>query len=131
MHPPSCTCSSLFSIAQKVLTNEFVLLAEAYRSAFPQVTYHSITSKQCVLRMPLVAIRVGPPESGVSQIYLFEHEGGVNFWSFLHLLNSFHHEKSKKILALTKQELQGILSIAQSDSEREAIRYTAFKASGL
>lgn len=57
--------------------------------------------------------------------------GDVNYRSFLHLLNSFHHEKYKKKLALTTQELQGIPSIAQSDSEREAVRYTAFKVSGL
>lgn len=66
-HPSNCSlCSSLLTIAKMVLENGFVLLSETYRSAFPHVTYHSSSAKKRVLQMPLVSIRVGQPESGVS-----------------------------------------------------------------
>ena len=59
--------------------NGFVLLAKAFRSA---VCSHS--AKQRVLRMPLAAIRVGTPESGISEVYLFELIQGVDYHQFLH-----------------------------------------------
>lgn len=55
----------------------------------------------------------------------------MNYQQFLCLLNSFHLEKSTKKLTMTKQQLKGLLSIAQSDREREMIRCTAVLASGL
>ena len=74
---------------------------------------------------------MGQSESGVSQTYLFEYVGDVNYRAFLHLLNTFHNDKHSKQLALTRPQLREILSITQSDHERELVRYTACLASGL
>ena len=132
MHSPSCTsCASLISIAEDVLKNGFVVLAKAFRSAFPSIIYHTCSAKRRVLRMPLAAVRVGAPESGVSEVYLFEYVNGLNYNQFLCLLNTFHIEKTSKRLSMTKQQLRSVLSLAQSDREREIIRYTAVVSSGL
>ena len=80
--------------------------------------------------MPLAAVRVGSPESGVSEVYLFELFQGVNYCQFQCLLNTLHLEKTTKSLSMTKQQLQSVLSFAQSDRERELIRYTAVVFSG-
>ena len=69
--------------------------------------------------------------SGLSQNYLFEKFSGVDYRQFLHLLNVFRAEKASKKLAMSKKQLSDILSIAQSDRERECIRYTAVVASGM
>ena len=90
VHDPTCTtCTSFLSIAKSVLENGFVLLNKAFRSAFPNVTYHTENAKRRVLKMPLAALRVGCPESGFSEVYLFEYSKGVNYQQFLCLLNSF------------------------------------------
>lgn len=81
--------------------------------------------------MPLVSLRVGEVKSGFSQNYLFEKFPGTDYHQFLHLLNMFHAEKCSKELAMPKKQLSDILSIAQSNRERECIRYTAVVASGL
>ena len=44
------------------------MLAKAFRSAFPSIIYHTCSAKRRVLRMPLAAVRVGAPESGVSEV---------------------------------------------------------------
>ena len=124
-------CPPLLSVAQKVIENGFVQLSQAFRSAFPHVAYHSHSAKRRLLQLPLVALRVGQPQSGLSEIYLFEHFPNVNYQQFLRLLNAFHLEKSTKKLSMSKQQLQSVLSIARSDRERECIRYTAIVASGL
>ena len=72
MHGSSCTvCQALLTVAQTVLDNGFVLLAQAFKSAFPNVTYHSHSAKQRLLQTPLAAICVGTPESGLAEVYLF------------------------------------------------------------
>ena len=132
VHNPTCTsCTSLLSIAKSILENGFVLLAKAFRSAFPNVTYHTENAKRRVLKMPLAALRVGCPKSGLSEVYLFEYSKGVNYQQFLCLLNSFHLEKTTKKLSMIKQQLKNVLSLAQSDREREMIRYTAVLSSGM
>lgn len=89
-----------------VLDNGFVFLAQAFRSAFPRLTYHSHCAKQHVLKTPLAALQVGTPESGVAEVYLFELIKGVDYHQFLNLLNSFHFEMSckNKTLAMSKQQ---------------------------
>ena len=131
-HTPSCLmCPPLLSVAQKVIENGFVQLSQTFMSGFPRVAYHSHSAKRCLLQLPLVAIRVGQPQSGLSEIYLFEHFPNVNYQQFLRLLNAFHLENSTKKLSMSKQQLQSVLSIARSDREQECIRYMAVVASGL
>lgn len=127
-HDPTCTlCPSLLTVASDVLNNGFSLLSSSFKSAFPQITYHSYSAKRLLLQLPLVSLRVGDLKSG----YIFEKVTGVCYRQFLHLLNVFHAEKCSKKLAMSKKQLSDILSIAQSDRERECIRYTAVVASGF
>ena len=129
----TCTClvcPPLLNVAGMILEAGYVLLSEAFRSAFPEVTYHSHSVKHRLLQLPLVALRVGNPDSGFSEVYLFEHFPNVNYQQFLRLLNTFQ-EKSKKKMLMSKEQLKRILSIATSPRERECIQVTAVLASGL
>ena len=131
-HKSTCSiCPALVNVAQNVLQNGFVLLTDAFRSAFPNVTYHSHSAKHCLLQLPLVALRVGIPESGVAELYVCEYFLAVNYRQFLHILNAFHAEKCSQKITFNKQHFKDLLSIAQNDRERECIRYTAFAVSGL
>ena len=131
-HNPMCSvCPAFLTVSQTIPEKGFVQLSQAFKSAFPQVTYHSYSAKCRLLQLPLVALRVGQPQSGVSGVYLFEHIPNVNYRQFLHLLNAFHSRTITERLIMTKEQLHGVLSIAQSDRERECIRYTALVASGL
>lgn len=119
------------AVVRMILDRGYVLLAEAFRYAFLNVTYHSHSTKRRLLQLPLVALRVGHPQSGFSEVYLFEHFPTVNYHQFLRLLDRFHTEKTNKRLLMSKQELKHVLSIATSSRERECIRITAVLASGI
>lgn len=62
---------------------------------------------------------------------MFEYSKGVNYQQFHCLLNAFHLEANTKKLSMSKQQLKNVLGLAQSDREREIIRYTAVLSSGL
>ena len=79
------------------------------------------TALERFLQMPLVAVRMGTPSSGTSAWYVLEHVEGVNLAHLLHLLLS-----AKSLTkSIDRREIRAILSLAQSDRERELIRYTA------
>ena len=73
MHKSTCSvCPAFLSVAKKILENGFVQLAEAFKSAFPQVTYHSNSAKRRLLQLPLAAIPIGEQKSGVSEVYFYQ-----------------------------------------------------------
>jgi len=111
---------STLKVAQRVLQNGFVLLTEAFRSAFPNVTYHSHSAKRHLLQLPPVALHVGTPQSLVAELYLCEYFPGVNYRHFLHLLNAFQTEKSSQSITIYKQHLKDVLSIAQMSEKGSA-----------
>ena len=80
--------------------------------------------------MPLVAIRAGDVKSGVSAVYLLEHISGVNYVKLQQCINQLIR-KDGCTVTLSKAMLTSLLGLAMSDRERQLIRYTAYKASGL
>ena len=131
-HGTDCTtCSSFIAVALNVIENGFVKLSQAFKTAFPHVAYHSHSAKRRLLQLPLVAFRVGEPRSGLSEVYICEHFSGVDYQQFLKLLNALHLQKKSRELSMSKSELKDLLSLAQTDKERECVRYAVWKSSGL
>ena len=132
-HKNSCSkCPPLLQVAKTILDTGYMLLRDAFKSAFPSVTYHSNNAKMKLLRIPLVALRVGEVNSGVSNIYLMEYNKITNYFHVMSILTDMEEtKKSSSCVTLSKQKLKDILSMAQSDRERQCIRYTAFVTSGL
>ena len=124
-HRPPCTeCDSLLNTAQSIIDNGYLILSEAFRNVFPGIKYSAEVARRRFLQMPLVSIVVGDPSTGRSLSYLLECQMGVNYQAIQQLLSS--HLKEKKESSITRAALREILSMAQSDRERELIRYTAF-----
>ena len=99
-----------------------------FKAAFPTVTYHSVNAKRRLLQMPVVVIRIAGLLKGQGELYLmekteFDYELLVNF------LSKNIKQFSKKH-GITKQELKQLLTITQSERERECIRYAIYKTSG-
>ena len=86
-HPASCKeCSGLQAIASAVLHEGYIRLSDAFRMAFPGVTYHSQSAKSRILRLPLAALRLGNPSCGNSEVYLIEHSPGNDYHHLLNLM---------------------------------------------
>ena len=130
-HTQPCTeCTAMFSIANTVVNDGYAKLSSSFKSAFPSLTYKADIARQKVLQMPLVCIRFGTPKDGTSAWFLFEYIEGVNYNKFAcfaeALVQRVHSQPT-----IDKTEVKAILKLAQSDRERELIRYSIFKASGL
>ena len=107
-------------------------LSSVFKTVFPQVMYHSTPyAKRRLLQMAVVVIRIQEPSSGRAEIHIMELISGVDYLKLGHFLNVCANKKSTPTPSMSKAELKELLHLAQSDKERELVRYTAFRASGL
>ena len=119
---PCSKCSALCSVSSHI--SEYGSLSDAYKSSFPSLDYRSQNALQLFLQMPLVAVRIGAAESGTSAWYLLEFIDGVNYTQVVQFMEATLQQSVKSI---EKHELKSLLGLAQSDRERELIRYSVFK----
>ena len=126
-HKHPCTqCIPLLNIAKYVLENGHIQLSTAFKQAYPTQKYKTDIAISRLLRMPLICIK--PHEQNIW--FLFEQVVGLDVLKFFHLTNALFCAK-KVTSSLHKSEVQSIMSLAQSDRERELICYSIFRASGL
>ena len=121
----------MLHVAQAVSSNGFQKLSEAFRAAFPNLTYKQDTARLRLLQMPLVCNRLGDSRKQTQFWYLVEFIEGVDYMKFVHFAAALQSAKPVANPAISSSEVKSILSLAQSDRERELIRYSVFKASGL
>lgn len=119
-----CTeCESMIQAAEMVLKNGIVPLAVVFKAAFPTVTYHSVNAKRRLLPMPVVAFRVK------GALHLMEKIEGLDYRQLANFLGKNVKQLPRK-QGITKEELKQLLTITQSERERECIRYAIYKTSG-
>ena len=86
----------------------------------------------CYAAFPLTAVRVGKPQTGRSAWYLVEFVEGVDYVSFAHFSEAVFRSKTpSQPIGMGKNEVKALLGLARSDRERELVRYSIFKTSGL
>ena len=81
--------------------------------------------------MPIAALRLGEPSSGFAEVQLMEYIPGIDNLKIHHFLRGCPTIRGGCTPSMTKEELKHLLGVAQSDKERECIRYAVYKASGL
>ena len=125
-----CTdCPGLINAAKLVNDHGFYSLSAAFKSSFPNVSYSSFTAKRKLLLMPLAAITLGEPPSGKAEVYLMEAVNGLDYQKLVNFLGS--KLCNGVMTGLSKEEMKELLSFARSDREREVLRYSVYRASGL
>jgi len=118
----------MIKAARMIQSEGICSLSSVFRAAFPGSKYNSAYAKQRLLSMPVVAIRVVLPSSGVPNVRVMELIAGVdyiqveNMWS----AHSLHQTSASNAFPIKKAELQH----AQYGKERE-LTYAVFKATGL
>ena len=124
-------CTNMIKAAEVIQEVGICTLSSVFKTVFPEVTYHTPYAKRRLLQMPVVAIRIQEPSSGRAEIHIMELISGVDYLKLSHFLNACANKKSTPTPSMSKAELKELLHLAQSDKERELVRYTAFRASGL
>ena len=133
VHTTTCnlvqTMKKCSSIAIAIRDNGYLKLSTAYKSAFPIHAYKTDIARLRLLQMPLACIRLGCPKKG-SAWYLIEFFQGVDYTKFaLFAAAALSGKPSGSNLG--RAEIKALLGLAQSDRERELIRYSTFRSSGV
>ena len=93
---PCTTCSCMLHVASLVLKQKFCLLHKAFTIVSSDSKYSSERAITKLLKMPLVAIRIGKPSSGSAFTILLEMFPGTDYAEMSHLLNQLVHNHADK-----------------------------------
>ena len=122
----------MLQVANTVSVEGYCLLPQAFNIVSPTVKYRAEQARRMLLQIPLASIRIGEPSSGKSFSVLVEKIHGADFAKigfFINSLASSFRGTNQKIME--KSCVKMLLSFAQSDRERQCIRYAVVKASGI
>ena len=130
---PCDTCNRFLSVIQIILEQGYCLLSNAFGIVAPGKTYSAGRARDVLLQLPLVSVRIGRPESGRSFSILMEKYPQTDYSKIGAILNGLATAflPKEKTATLEKSMVKMLLSIAQSDRERECVRYAIYKASGM
>ena len=126
-HKEKCSskCRCIVVAARMILSSGVIPLSTVFKTAFPSVVYHSPIAKKRLLQMPIVVFHI---QSETNRLYVMEKVEGLNYSQLTDFINKIIQLPAKE--TITKDQLNGLLTLAQSDREKECIRYAVFKSSG-
>ena len=131
-HEQPCNqCAQLLKVADVVLKEGFITLGEAFCLVSPNAKYDTAQAKRKMLQLPLASIRIGLPSSGRAYTLLVEHQHSLDYEKLSLMINSLLGCSKSPSVIIDKSTVKKLLGIAQSDHERQCIRYAVFKASGV
>ena len=117
-------------MAQAILTKGFLKLADAFKLCSPNVTYKPFHARRKLLQMPLSIVGAGSHKEGTFCLYLLKQLRPAN----LHIVQTLMEEacKHKQIhQAMGRKEVEKLLNLAESESEKERLKYAITKSSGI
>lgn len=120
----------LVQAAKMVIDNGYCNLSNVFRTVFPNCMYQSTEAKRRLLRLPLVAIRMGNNLSGHSCILLTENLPCIDYVKLQKMLQPLSTNAGAKVLS-EKSEYRQLMRFCQSRREREILTYAVQKSSGL
>ena len=127
----SCICDKMLHVAEIVLKEGYCSLSHAYAIVSPGVKYDPGKARRKLLQMPLASVTIGEAGRGKSFTVLIEYTHGVNYARIRSLLNGIATTCTVHTAQLEKTFVKILLGLAQSDREREKIRYAIYRASGV
>ena len=129
-HCQACDCDGMLRVGKDIESKGVLKLSEAFRLCSPNVKYSSFQARRKLLQMPLAVVGAGTSKEGNCLLYLLEKQELVKRYQTQSLLAETRVQKQEKP-EMSKGELQKLLNLAESESERERLKYAVVKSSGL
>ena len=130
-HKQPCNlCTGFIKAADEILEKGFMKLKLAFTISSPDVTYKASEARRKLLRMPLACVSVGDKSKVTFVLFLVEKQSSVDYTVFQTLLTK-SLDRSVQNPTLSKQELDGLLNLTETDAAREMLKHVTAKASGL
>lgn len=124
-----CVRQQLCEAGKLVLKRCITPLPELFRTCFKGKCYSANVARQQLLQMPLAAVRVEPAQSGQSEYQVMEFRKDFDFSTMQNYLQSTRVNQTKG--NSTKAKFRELLAFAQSQREREVLKYAVIKASAV
>ena len=129
---PCDVCTRMIRVAKTVSGERFLKLKTAFEMVSPNVTYTALHARRKLLQMPLVSIGVGERKKGTYLVFLVEKQSAVHYTIFQSLLNNWMSCQNKKCSnSLGKETVNDLLKLAESNGERERLKYAIVKAAAI
>ena len=132
-HQSHCiVCPRMLTVAELVKTEGYIQLSRAFNIVSPNIKYTAEKARRRLLKIPLASLCIGDPTKGMSSTIVMEQHYGVDYSMMSSVINGIAAKApSQNQNVLERESVKRILALAQSDRERECIKYTIFKASGI
>ena len=122
----------MLNVASGILNQGFMTLKSAMTISSPHVRqYKASLARRKLLQMPLACIGVGNVSQGSYCMYLVEKQSQVDYSIFQTLLEKAAIKPGAKELSISKEEMSNLLYLAETESQRELLKYAVVKAAGL
>ena len=128
---PCVLCSAMLEVAPKIIEEGCMKLKTAFEIVSPNVTYTALHARRKLLQMPLAALGIGERSQGNYSIFLVEKNSSVHYNVFKSLLNKWVSCKQKEKPVLSKETVNKLLKLAESDGEKQRLKFAIVGASGL
>lgn len=128
---PCRKCCGLLEVARTVSEKGFITLKSAYEIAHPGATYKSTPAKRYLLQMPLASIGAGSLRQGNYCIFIVEKQDDVKYKVLQSLLSNWLESQVAKPPLPSKEKVNNLLELADSEAERKRLQYAIVSAAGL
>ena len=128
---PREKCCGLLQVAGTVLEKGFMALKSAYEIAHPGTTYESTLPKRYLMQMPLASIGAGSLRQGNYCIFIIEKQDVVKYKVIQSLLNNWLESRVAEPPLPSKEKVNNLLELADSEAERKRLQYAIVNAAGL
>ena len=119
----------MIEVATIVSQSGYVKLRDAFQIVSPCVSYTAERARRKLLQMPLASVTVGKPSDGNSYAILTECFKDERVGVLVNAMIQAQYQQVPK--KLDKGCVRMLLNLAQNDRERECLKYTVIKASGI
>lgn len=132
-HRQPCTeCDGKVKVAEFILQHSYIKLSDAFAICSPGITkYSPKDARRKLLQLPLTAIGAGDQKKGTYALYLVKKDSNLSYSLLQSLLNKVLNAQNNATQLITKQEVERLLNLADSESEKARLRYSIVKSSGI
>ena len=124
VYKPCMDCTRILQVAQALAKHGYMSLSAAFNIVSPGIRYSAERARSKLLKLPLVAVRIGNPSDGNAYSVLLEMTQGTDYSKIGMILSEMlvtARIQAQRGAALEKSVVKMLLSIAQSDRERAFI----------
>jgi len=131
---PCKECTGMINVADTIIAEGFMSLKSAFlmSTKYQQNRqYKAFQARRKLLPMPLSCIGIGSQQDGTHMYYLVEKQDSVDYSVFRSLLMTSTKQKRAQKVNISRDELNKLIYLSETDSQREILKYVVVKASGI